>query len=161
MNALMIYYSFEGNTDYVAHKFKEQLDIDIERLTVMNEPPKKGLGKFLHGGKSALRKEDPRMNAIQADVNAYDTILIAFPVWAGTCPPAIDMCLKTYPLKDKNVYLIATSASGNAKKALAYVTDRVTGNLVVDTLSLTSPLKNKEKTDGQIREFCQKITGRL
>ncbi|MBP3850976.1 MAG: NAD(P)H-dependent oxidoreductase [Erysipelotrichaceae bacterium] len=161
MNALMIYYSFEGNTDYVASKFKEYLDIDTERLTVMNEPPKKGLGKFLHGGKSALRKEDPRMNALQADVQAYDTILIAFPVWAGTCPPAIDMCLKTYPFKDKNVYIIATSASGNAKKAMINVTEMMAGNLIVDTLSLTSPLKNKEKTDAQIQEFCQKITGRL
>jgi len=101
------------------------------------------------------------MNALQADVRAYDTILIAFPVWAGTCPPAIDMCLKTYPFKDKNVYIIATSASGNAKKAMINVTEMMAGNLIVDTLSLTSPLKNKEKTDAQIQEFCQKITGRL
>ncbi len=153
-DTLMVYYSFEGNTGFVASELLKHMDMDVERIKVQQEPPKKGLAKFLHGGKSALRHEDPGLIPLQANVNDYYDIVIAFPVWAGTWPPAVEAFLRSYPFTRKNVFLIACSASGNASKALDKLTERLEGNMVLGTLSLKNPLKNKEEVAEQIRDFA-------
>lgn len=153
-DTLLIYYSFEGNTGFAAKELAKHLDVDVERLKVTVEPPKKGLAKFLHGGKSALRHEDPGLIPLQNNVNDYYDIILAFPVWAGTWPPAVEAFLRAYPFTRKNIYIVACSASGNAAGAIDKLTQRLEGNIILGTLSLKNPLKNQEETREKIREFA-------
>lgn len=152
---LLIYYTFEGNTGYVAGKMKELCDLDTERLVVEKEPPKTGFGKFFWGGKSAIFKENPHLQPVKSNIDDYENIMIAFPVWAGTYPPAIGAFFNKYKLQGKRVYLIACSASGNAEKALTCAKQRLTGNTIAGTLSLVSPLKHREKTDAALHRFAE------
>ena len=81
-NILLVYYSFEGNTEYVARKLAETIDIKRTiRLHPLSEPPHEGIKKFAIGGKSALRHEKVGLQQIELNYDEYDTIFIACPVW--------------------------------------------------------------------------------
>lgn len=158
VRTLMVYYSFEGNVEYVAGKVKEFLGADLERLIPDSEPPRKGLGKFLAGGHSALFNKLPNLEDLKYNVSDYDQLIIASPVWAGTYAPSIGAFLRDNKIQGKRVYLIASSASGNAEKMLLKLEDALVGNNVVETLSLQNPLKNTSDTDSQIQSFCHRIS---
>ena len=156
-DTLLIYYTFEGNTGFVADELQKRLDLVTERLRVEHEPPKKGLGKFLHGGKSALMRADPGLLPLQNDPAAFSGIILAYPVWAGTYPPAVGAFLKRYPLRDKTVHVIACSASGNGAKSIENVRAALPDCKVVSSLSLMNPLKNRETTVREIAAFAEKL----
>lgn len=152
---LMLYYSLEGNTAYVA-QLAERSGLGAERLRVEKEPPKKGLGKFLRGGKDALMKADPGLLPIQADPAGYENILLAFPVWAGTYPPAIGALLARCDFSGKRVYAIACSASGNTEKAFGALAEALGGPLA-GSLSLVNPLKHEKETTEKLQAFLETL----
>ena len=156
-DTLLIYYTFEGNTGFVADELEKRLDLVTERLRVEHEPPKKGLGKFLHGGKSALMGEDPGLLPLQNDPAAFSVILLAYPVWAGTYPPAVGAFLKRYPLQNKTVHVIACSASGKGDKSIENVRAALPDCEVVSGLSLMNPLKNRETAIRKLAAFAEKL----
>ena len=156
-DTLLIYYTFEGNTGFVADELQKRIDLVTERLRVEREPPKKGLGKFLHGGKSALMGEDPGLLPLQNDPAAFPGIILAYPVWAGTYPPAVGAFLKRYPLQNKTVYVIACSASGNGAKSIENVRAALPDCKVVSSLSLMNPLKNRETAVRELAAFAEKL----
>mgnify|MGYP002860878568 CR=1 FL=1 len=152
---LCIYYSFEGNTEFVIDKLAEMVSADKEKLETEIQPPRKGLGKFLKGGEMALTRKDPGLRKLKADLNEYREIVIAYPVWAGTCPAAIMQFLREYPLKEKTVSIIACSASGNGTKSMEEVAAIINGCKIRGMLNLINPLKNQEKTVEKLREFTR------
>ncbi len=152
-DTLLLYYSFEGNTKYAAERLAAYMEMDVERLVVDKEPPKTGIAKFIQGGKSALRREDPGLHPIKSDIMAYYDIIIAFPVWAVTYPPAIDAFFKAYPFVGKNVYLVVCSAGGNTAGAIDKASQRLKGNTILGTLSLKNPLTLKKEAEAKIVEF--------
>ena len=156
-DTLLIYYTFEGNTGFVADELQKRLDLAAERLRVEHEPPKKGLGKFLHGGKGALMGEDPGLLPLQNDPAAFSVIVLAYPVWAGTYPPAVGAFLRRYPLQNKTVHVIACSASGNGAKSMENVRAALPDCEVVSGLNLISPLKHRESAARELAVFAEKL----
>ena len=156
-DTLLIYYTFEGNTGFVADELQKRLDLAVERLRVEREPPKKGLGKFLRGGKSALTGEDPGLLPLRNDPAAFSGIILAYPVWAGTYPPAVGAFLKRYPLQNKTVHVIACSASGNGAKSIEAVRAALPGCELASSLNLMNPLKHRETAIREIAVFAETL----
>ena len=156
-DTLLIYYTFEGNTGFVADELEKRLDLVTERLRVEHEPPKKGLGKFLRGGKSALMGEDPGLLPLQNDPVAFSGIILAYPVWAGTYPPAVGAFLKRYPLQNKTVHVIACSASGNGAKSIENIRAALPDCKVISSLNLMNPLKNRETAVRELAAFAESM----
>lgn len=155
-DTLFVYYSLEGNTAFVAETAAAEKEMDVERLIPEKEPPKKGFGKFFWGGSSVVMRETPDLEPLKYDNGSYSTIIIGFPVWAGSYPPAITTYLRDHRPSGKKCLLIACSAGGNAKKALDKLAAALDGNEVADTLSLMDPAKDKEKNVELIRAFINK-----
>ena len=153
---LLVYYTLEGNTGYVADVLSQYDNIDIEQLKPQKEPSKHGFGRFVTGGMSALFKSDPELLPVKANTDDYQDIIVAFPIWAGTFPPAIGAFLKQYPFTGKNVYIIACSASGNAEKAFAKVKESTPDNTIAGILSLVNPLSNKLEAKEKIERMFGK-----
>lgn len=158
LKTLLVYYSFEGNTDYAAQMIAEKTDADILRLRPLKEPPRGFLG-LLVGGAMALRGEKVELAETDTDPDAYDRIVIGSPVWAGTCTPAVSSFLKKFPFEHKEVFLFVSSASGDGEKCLDEPTKLVTGNTVMGTLSLKKPLKYSNKAKVQVDRFVREILG--
>ena len=154
--SLVLFYSFEGNTEFAAKTLAKYIGSYIERIVPLKQPPKKGFGKFFWGGKSVFMNERPVLEPLQREITEFDNIIIGFPIWAGSYPPAIASFIKDYPFKGKKVYIIACSAGGNAKKAIAKLTEKLSGNEVVASLSLVDPAKDKEKNKKLLLEFADK-----
>ena len=149
----MIYYSLEGNTEFAAQTAAANGDIDLERLIPQKEPPKAGFGKFFWGGKSVVFSETPPLEPLKYNADDYEDIIVGFPVWAGSYPPAIATYLKEHPFTGKRVRVIACSAGGNAEKAVNKLKDKLSGNEFGETLSLTDPAKDKDRSAELIKKF--------
>ena len=152
----MIYYSFEGNTEFAAQTAAKYADIDLEKLVPGKEPPKTGFRKFMWGGKSAVFGETPPLAPLKYDAADYDDIIVGFPVWASSYPPAVATYIKEHAFTGKKVRVIACSASGNCEKAVNKLKNKLPGNEFGEVLSLTDPAKDKEKSEELIKQF---ITG--
>lgn len=156
MKTLLVYYSLEGNTEFAAQTAAEAADIDLERLIPEKEPPKAGFGKFFWGGKSVVMKETPALAPLKFDPANYDSIILAFPIWASSYPPAIASYIKDHGLNGKDCFIIACSAGGNAQKAFDKLAGKLPGCNIKATLSLIDPAKDKEKNAALIKEFIGK-----
>ena len=157
-NTLVIWYSLEGNTESAVSALRKVMEFDDARLVPEKEPPKSGAKKFLVGGGSVIRKEKPRLAPVGADADAYERVILAFPVWAGCYPPAIRTYLAENALRNKEIAVIACSASGNADKVFARLSKELcgpeSGNRLIGTLSLRDPLKNPEEAEKKLAEFA-------
>lgn len=153
-DSIIVYYSFEGNTKVAADLLAQQTGAEMFRLKVEKEPPKKGLMKFIHGGKSALSKDLYELIDFDLDLDKYETVYLMFPIWAGTFPPAVNSFLKKDLISGKNVYLFASSASGNGNKAMDSIEEFLKDkNKIVSKINLLNPLKNTEATKKILSEI--------
>lgn len=120
MKTLIVYYSLEGNTQYVADKVKEKVDADTLRLVPKKAYSDKGFAKFFWGGKSALMAEKPELEDYNVDLSKYDRIIFGFPVWAGTFTPPIRTFIEDNrkALAGKRFSAYACMAGSGGEKAI-------------------------------------------
>jgi len=158
MKKLIVYYSLEGNTKYTAEKIAENLRADVLELMPEKAYPTGTVTKFIFGGKSAKMAEIPSLRPYQADLEAYDWIILGTPVWAATFAPPLRTFLKEQELTGKKLAFFACSTSGNALKCLENL-EKEAGSLEkVPELSLRDPFKKQSgENDEKIKEFCEKI----
>ena len=155
---LMLYYTYTGNTRFVAERMKELIpDLTVERLIAENEPPKKGPARFILGGFSALFRSDPALFPVYHDPNKFDRVILAFPVWAGTYPPAIGALFKKAPFEEKQLYIIACSSSGRAETAIDAAAAELSGNELRGSLCLSEPLLDRVGAMVKIASFARYV----
>ena len=158
MKTLIVYYSLEGNTAWAAQQLAAQLDADTLSLVPQKAYPDKGFAKFFWCGGSAKMKEARALEAYSIEPAAYDRIILAGPVWAGTFAPPLRTFVKAHPLKDKAFAFVMCSAGGSADRAFADLAALAELPQNPPTLHLVDPKKKPD--DGnmkKIEEFCQKL----
>ena len=116
MSKLLIYYSLSGNGDAVADALKAK-GYEIRKVEPNKVPPKKFFFQILQCGFNAGRRYCEPLKNYDADVSAYDEIVIGSPVWNGRLSCPINTVLKDTDLKGKKVTFVLYSGSGEAKKA--------------------------------------------
>ncbi|MBR4906650.1 MAG: NAD(P)H-dependent oxidoreductase [Clostridia bacterium] len=140
MSKLFIYYSLSGNGDAVAENLKER-GFDVKKVESAKQPPKKFFFQLMQYGFNAGRKYCEPLKGYDADVSAYDTVVIGSPVWNGRLSCPINTVLKETNLKGKKVAFILYSGSGEAQKAEQQIHAVVPDAEVVH---LKEPKKNPE-----------------
>lgn len=158
MKAIVVYYSLEGNTKYVADHIKDNLGADTLRLEPVKEYPKGNASKYFWGGKSVVFGETPKLSAYEFSAAEYDVVIIGTPVWAGSFTPPIKTFLKENALLKNKVAFYACNSGGEADKCFDKLKKELSGCEVVATLSLADPDKNKKDENiMKIKAFCDKI----
>jgi flavodoxin len=157
MKAIVVYFSLEGNTKYVADKIAEFTGADELRLEPAKDYPRGNVSKFFWGGKSVVFGESPKLLPYDFDVEKYDLVIIGTPVWAGSFTPPIKTFIKENDLSKKKVALFACSAGG-VGKCLDKLKDALPACEVIATFDLISPKKTQsEETVQKIKSFCDGI----
>lgn len=158
-HTLILYYSFEGNSEWAATCLAEKLgeQADIGRLTVRREPPKRGFFKFLIGGRSAIKGIDPGLNELTFNPADYQQIVLVFPIWAGTFAPAIGALLKKYPLEGKTVHLVASSASGSEGRAFDNIAAALGGSTIASSVCLRLPGSNQAGAEEKLSQLADAL----
>jgi flavodoxin len=106
---LILYYSFTGNTQYIAQMIQEEIGGDLAQIETIK--PYTGTDDSIdeqtkHEVNSGFM---PEIKPIQKDISAYNTILIGTPVWWFSFPPAVRTFLSDNSLKGKMVYPFITN----------------------------------------------------
>jgi flavodoxin len=160
MKSLVVYYSLEGNTEYVAGKIAEKLGADTLKLTPKKAYSDKGFSKFFWGGKSAVMAEKPELEPYNVDLSSYDQIVFGFPVWAGTFTPPIRTFVSDNieSLKNKHISAFACQSGAGAEKAFAKLASTIGITSFEHTLILIDPLaKKSQENDLKLLTFAKKL----
>ncbi len=160
MKTLVVYYSLEGNTRYVAERIAGALGADTLRLVPQKAYKTKGLAKFIWGGKSAVMGERPALEPYDVDLTAYDRVVLGFPVWASNfTPPLRTFVLDNQTaLQGKELCAYACQAGSGAEKALEKlraclgISGFAAQAVFVDPKEKASP-----QSDAQIDAFCERL----
>ena len=115
MKAIIVYYSFEGETKYFAEELSKKINADIIALKPANELKSKGFSKFVWGGMQAVMNKKPELGKYDFKSEKYDLVIFATPVWAGTFAPAISTFLSDEDLKGKKVAYFYCHRGGPGK----------------------------------------------
>ena len=140
MSKLFLYYSLSGNGDFVADVLKEN-GFDVRKVEPSKKPPKKFFFQILHGGFNAGRQYCEPLKDYDADVSAYDEVVIGSPVWNGRLSCPINTVLRDTDLSGRKVSFVLYSGSGEAKKAEEQIKKRLPDAAI---LHVKEPKKNPD-----------------
>ena len=73
----------------------------------------------------------PALSDHDANVGAYDTILIGFPIWWYTAPTIVCTFMETYEFSGKRVAFFSTSGGSNIMKAVVDLSEVLDGKATV------------------------------
>ena len=158
MRDVIVYYSLEGNTQYVAEKLAEQLGAEMLRLVPKKAYSDKGFAKFFWGGKSAVMGEKPELEAYSADLAQFDRVIFGTPVWAATFTPPLRTFVteQADKLVGKKFAAFACQGGSGAEKAFKKLLDCLGRDSFAATMILNDP-KPKTENDQAIAAFVAKL----
>ncbi len=140
MKPLIVYYSLEGHTRFIADTLAKQLDADQFELKPQKEFPTGGFRKFFWGGKSVLLNEKPPLTNETIVLENYDPIFLGTPIWASSYAPPITTFLSTYEIRGKRLAFFACSSGGNAKRCWEKLQKALGGqNTILGTIDFVDP----------------------
>lgn len=112
MEAIIVYYSYSGNTkkvaDILAEYLRQKYAVRILRL----EPRDESDSFFIQAARALFRRK-AIIPAVDFDLSDYDLICLGSPVWAFAPAPAMNTYLEgCFGLEGKPVVLFTTYGSG-------------------------------------------------
>jgi len=155
---LVIYYSHEGNTRFVAQTIAEAVGADLLELKPRKELRPQGLMKYAWGGGQVMMKTRPELQPLDRDPAAYDLLFIGTPVWAWNYAPPLRSFIHSARLSGKQVALFCCHG-GDPSKTLPNMIKALEGNEVLGALDLRSPLDHREETARRAADWARGIAG--
>jgi flavodoxin len=149
MKALVLYYSYEGNTEFIADAISEAINAPVIRIHPTKDLTSTGFGKYVWGGGQVVMGIKPKLEPIGIDLNEFDVIFLGSPIWAGTYTPPIKSLLEDKFLIDKEVFYFYThqggaqNAESRAEKVISKSNHFVSANGFLDVLK--NPEENRRK----------------
>ncbi|MDI3547483.1 MAG: hypothetical protein PWR10_1135 [Halanaerobiales bacterium] len=150
IKTLVIYYSLDGNTEFVARAIADKKGADLFRIETINDYPS-DFSRYIIGGFQALFKIIVKLKPVKINFDEYEEIFIGTPVWAGSLTPPIRSFLEENPVQGKRVTLFCTY-DGNSGWALKQLGKMLRGNDIIKCLDFREPLKNKEEVSSRVEE---------
>lgn len=117
--SLIIYYTQTDVTRVVADELQRQTGADMELIEAVSpydgdyaQTIKRCLEEMSQGTVAAIKP-------LKADLQAYDTIYVGYPVWFGTYAPPVATFLSTANLDSKIIVPFCTFGSGGVTETVA------------------------------------------
>ena len=111
MKTLVIFYSYTGHAKARAEALAAAEHADIVEIKDIQRPGK--LKAYTSGCFAAMRGKTWPIQPLNADLTAYDRLIVVSPTWAGSPPPAVHALLEHLP-EGKAVAVKMVSASGKS-----------------------------------------------
>ncbi len=122
---LVAYFSTSGTTKKVAEMIAESAGADLFEIEPKVAYTKADLNWMDKKSRSTVEMNDkkirPEIVNTPLDVNAYDEIILGFPIWWYVAPTIVNTFLETYDFSGKKIVLFATSGGsgfGNTVREL-------------------------------------------
>lgn len=141
MRTLIIFYSLEGNTKFIANSINEELQGDIIELKPKKSIPNKGFKKYLWGGKQVMFGEKPEIEDINIYLDNYDLIVFGTPVWASNFAPVFNTFFAKYHINNKKIALFCCHGGGKEGKTFLKFKEQLKENKFLGEIEFEEPLK--------------------
>lgn len=141
LKSLIVYYSYEGNTEEIIKGMQDVIEADVLKLVPKKERKTKSLFRFVWGGMQVYMTKRPKLEEYNVDLSKYDNIIIGSPCWFGTYAPPINTFLTDNKLENKNIYLLVCNG-GNLRNIWKDYEVALSGNNIVSKIDLVYPIKN-------------------
>ena len=119
---LVAYFSASGTTARVAKNLASAAGADIYEIKPAVPYSRADLNWMDKQSRSSVEMRDKNSRPALADTNAniaaYDTIFIGFPIWWYIAPTIINTFLEAYDFSGKKIVLFATSGGSGFGKAV-------------------------------------------
>ena len=155
LKSLVVFYSRTGSARFVAQTIAAEVGSDIEEIIDLKK--RNGVLGFLSGGSDARRHKETKIAPTQKSPVDYDLIIIGTPIWAGQPTPAITTYLKKTDLSGKKVAIFFVQG-GKKPQGIEQTKALIPKTNYLGELSLINALKNKDKSEKQIMEWCKTLT---
>jgi len=123
---LVAYFSASGVTERAAKELAQVLGADVYKIEPAVPYTEADLNWMNGKSRSTVEMKDPssrpELGGEQADISAYDTVYLGYPIWWGVAPHIINSFLESGDFSGKTIVPFATSGGsgiGNTKKYLA------------------------------------------
>ena len=114
MKTVILYYTFGGSTQKEAERLAAELGAPTYRVREARD--RSLFASFIPGGFQAMKRRKPAILPVDADLAAYDRIVIGCPIWAGYPAPAFNAAAELLPA-GKEVELFFCSGGGDSQKS--------------------------------------------
>jgi flavodoxin len=157
---LVVYYSLDGNTRFIARVIAEAVGADTLELKVDEEPPKTGFMKYFWGGRQVMTKKIPSLLPFSRHPEDYDMLFIGTPVWAFSYAPALAAFFSRFHLKNKSIALFCCSG-GWKGKTFERMKEKLAGNNLIGEKHFIEPLRRQEeRTVSEARSWATEALSR-
>ena len=153
MKKLVIYYSFEGNTKFIAENIAQAIDADILELKPVNNIKSHGLMKYVWGGKQVIFGNKPQLEKFDKNPQDYDLIVFGTPIWSFTYAPALATFLDENKLTGKKVGLFCCDG-GNKGKTFIKLREVVKGNEILGEIEFKEPIKGDLEKANRAKQWA-------
>ena len=121
--ALVAYFSASGVTKKLAERLAKATGADLHEIQPEVPYTSEDLNWMDKKSRSSVEMNDkssrPALADKDANIAAYDTILLGFPIWWYVAPTIINTFLESYDFSGKTIVLFATSGGSGFGKTVS------------------------------------------
>ena len=154
---LVAYFSASGTTARIAKELAQAAGADTYEIRPAVPYTKADLNWMDKKSRSSIEMNDkssrPALVDQNADIAAYDTILLGFPIWWYVAPTIINTFLESYDFSGKKIVLFATSGGSGFGRTVAGLKPSV----AADTVITEGKLLNGRQTAASLKAWVDTI----
>ncbi len=148
---LVAYFSRSGNTRVIAGTLQRELGADLFEI----RPERSYPDDYEETVAQATRERDsgfePPLEAVVADIAAYDTIFLGLPIWGETAPPVIRSFLRAHDLMGKTLRPFITHGGYGPGSSMAVLADHAPGARILPPFVMEAD--QERRTLNQVRDW--------
>lgn len=150
---LTAYFSASGKTAQAAQMLAKAANADIYEIKPAVPYTQADLNWMDKKSRSSVEMSDktsrPALADKNADIAAYDTILLGFPIWWYVAPTIINTFLESYDFSGKKIILFATSGGSGFGKTV----DGLKPSVSADTKIAEGRLLNGKLSEDELKNW--------
>lgn len=154
---LVAYFSASGTTERIAKNLAQAAGADLYEIKPAVPYTKDDLNWMNKKSRSSVEMNDkssrPELADKDADIDAYDTVLLGFPIWWYVAPTIVNSFLESYDFSGKRIILFATSGGSGFGKTAAGLRDSV----AADTVIVEGKILNGANSADDLRKWVETI----
>ena len=154
---LVAYFSASGTTAKAAKSLADAANADLYEIRPAVPYTQADLNWMDKKSRSSVEMNDkssrPALADKDANIAAYDTILLGFPIWWYVAPTIINSFLESYDFSGKKIVLFATSGGSGFGKAV----DGLKGSVAADTVITEGRILNGSFSASELKAWVDTL----
>lgn len=140
---LISYFSASGVTRDVAKKIAEVVRGDVFEIEPVDKYTEEDLDWTNKQSRSSIEMADsnsrPKIVKKVDNIEAYDKVILGFPVWWYKEPTIVDTFIEENDLRNKDIYVFVTSGGSGVEGSLSSIKEKYSYLNIISGKRVTNP----------------------